>query len=711
MNTMNPKYIEKIYAGWLAKIVGIRAGASIEGWTYDRIRHVFGELSGYPTEFIQFAADDDSNGPIFFVRALEDSRNGFDIQAQDVGDALLNYACYEKGFFWWGGYGTSTEHTAYLNLRAGIPAPQSGSVEQNGSTVAEQIGGQIFIDSWGLVTPGNPDLAAHYAELAASVSHGGNGIYGGIFVAVCISYAFVEQDITAIIEKGLSYIPADCEYARVARKVMEFHEAHPDDWRACYHYIYDNYGYSHYPGNCHIIPNAAVMILALLYGNGDFSDTLNICNMCGWDTDCNVGNIATIMGVRCGLEEIDYKEWREPINDILICSSVMGSLNIMDIPYSASYMVKLAADLAGEVLPEPWKQALETKLDNCHFEYPGSTHGFRVRLSDGTSANCHIRNTDEAAYSGKRSLSISAGYLNEQRVMAYKKTYYVPKDFDHGRYDPSFSPVAYPGQTMTGSLYLPADSMKCLARPYVHDKTTDKVIEVGDAVVLETGRWTVISAQIPAMDGAVIDEVGFIFDMTAGQGRMMNLRVLLDDFYVNGIPDYRIDFGRSWEEFWNRHRKEISQFTRMKGISYLSENRLHLSSSDFGETYTGGYDWTDYTADFLLRPECGNWHMANVRVQGAIRSYAAGFSGSGKFGLYKNENGYRKLKEIDYLWEHGKEYQISITAIGSRIQAAVDGVVLLDYEDLEHPYLQGAIGVSVQKGSHVSCSEITVKPA
>ena len=87
----------------------------------------------------------------------------------------MNYAPFEHGFFWWGGYGVSTEHTAYLNLRNGIKAPRSGSVEQNGAAVAEQIGGQIFIDTWGLVAPGNPELAAKYAAQAASATHGGNG--------------------------------------------------------------------------------------------------------------------------------------------------------------------------------------------------------------------------------------------------------------------------------------------------------------------------------------------------------------------------------------------------------------------------------------------------------------------------------------------------------------------------------------------------------
>lgn len=37
-------YMEKVYAGWLGKIIGIRLGAPIEGWTYQRIRDVFGEV-------------------------------------------------------------------------------------------------------------------------------------------------------------------------------------------------------------------------------------------------------------------------------------------------------------------------------------------------------------------------------------------------------------------------------------------------------------------------------------------------------------------------------------------------------------------------------------------------------------------------------------------------------------------------------------------
>lgn len=83
-----------------------------------------------------------------------------------------------------------------------------------------------------------------------------------------------------------------------------------------------------------------VMVLSILYGHEDFSDTLNICNMCGWDTDCNVGNAGTIMGVFVGINGIDYDKWAKPINDFLACSNVIPSLNAVDIPFGASYFAK-----------------------------------------------------------------------------------------------------------------------------------------------------------------------------------------------------------------------------------------------------------------------------------------------------------------------------------------------------------------------------------
>ena len=97
--------------------------------------------------------------------------------------------------------------------------------------------------------------------------------------------------------------------------------------------------------------------------------------------------------------------------------------------------------------------------------------------------------------------------------------------------------------------------------------------------------------------------------------------------------------------------REVTQFTRLKGLMYLADDRLHLSCADFAEAYTGRHDWKDYEAAFRIAAHAGAHACVNFRVQGAIRSYAAGFDGEGSLSLFKNDNGYRTLASVPFAWE------------------------------------------------------------
>jgi hypothetical protein len=145
-------YQERVYAGVLGKIIGVYLGRPFEQWSYERISGELGEINYYVHEKLNaplIVTDDDISGTFTFLRALPDYGNSRDITPQQIGQTWLNYIIENRAILWWGGMGMSTEHTAFLRLKHGMSAPQSGSIETNGRVVAEQIGAQIFIDGCG----------------------------------------------------------------------------------------------------------------------------------------------------------------------------------------------------------------------------------------------------------------------------------------------------------------------------------------------------------------------------------------------------------------------------------------------------------------------------------------------------------------------------------------------------------------------------------
>jgi len=441
-------YPERVYAGFLGMNIGIRLGAPVEPevWTFERIEQVYGDIRDYVKPYRTFSADDDANGPIFFVRALYDDAADRELTPRDVARAWLNYAREGVGMFWWGGVGVSTEHTAYVNLRSGIEAPASGSIAVNGEILAEQIGGQIFVDVWGLLWPGDMEKAALYAERAASVSHDRNGLYGARFIAACIAKAFEADSIGEVVEAALGVIPADSLYAQVVRAVMDFHARHPADWRACRRYLEAEWGYDKYGGVCHIIPNAGVCALALLYGGGDFARTVEIATMCGWDTDCNAGNVGTIAGVLRGLAGIP-EHYRRPVNDCIVASSVSGYLNIVDLPTFCKEVALLSYRLHG--LQAPRKLAESVRFGELYFDFdlPGSTHGIRAGNPFKTPVVRHTRRVRYGESGGALEIVFDR-ITNTESARIYYKPYYRREDFNDEKYKPTFAPQAVSGQTV-----------------------------------------------------------------------------------------------------------------------------------------------------------------------------------------------------------------------------------------------------------------------
>lgn len=442
MTSLPEDYPERVYAGVLGKLIGVYLGRPFEGWTHQRIMEVLGPIRHYVHEKLDvplLVTDDDVSGTFTFVRALEEHGFSPDITSEQVGRTWLNQIIEKQTILWWGGRGVSTEHTAYLNLKAGIPAPRSGAIGTNGRTIAEQIGAQIFVDGWAMVAPGRPGLAARLAEQAGRVSHDGESVYAAMVWAAMEAEAFVSEDVGHLLDTGLSFIPKGSAVASMIADVRNWH-SQEGDWMKTRDKIEENYGYDKYCGVCHVIPNHGVMVLALLYGGDNFSKAMHIVNTCGWDTDCNSGNVGCLVAIMHGMKSFENEQdWRIPLADRALISSADGGNSITNAAQIALELVDIGGRLAGHaplVRPKDGAQ--------FHFTLPGSVQGFQA-FPAGSSQLRQNRHED-----GRTGLDISVPEIMSGEELEILTPTFTGREIEKmsSSYPLMASPLVYPGQTV-----------------------------------------------------------------------------------------------------------------------------------------------------------------------------------------------------------------------------------------------------------------------
>lgn len=618
------EYLYKVYSAWLGKIIGIRLGAPVEGWDDKKIFETYKEKHGYLLDYGIFAADDDSNGPLLFVRSLLEKKN---INAEDIGNCFLNYIQEYSGFFWWGGVGVSSEHTAYENLKNGIKAPKSGSYLTNGKAIAEQIGGQIFSDCWGYVAGYNPETAKKLASMASSVTHDLDGIEGGIFVAVAICLAMQYTDIHEVVLDALEFIDTNSHYYKVMHDIINFYNINPDDYKLCFKYIKDNYGYDKYPGVCHIIPNACLMIMAMMYGNNDFDATMEMLNNCGWDTDCNCGNVGSILGGLLGINNISEK-WIKPNNDIVNASSCIGSLNIQTISESSKLFAKLAYKLVDIDIE-----------DNKHFDLPYATEGFfgDVKVSNGLKCNGEV----------------------------YKYTYYLGKDIYDSRYDPEFSPIVYPGYTIS--------------------VIADKDIQVF-AEDLDNNRYIGFNClTIPNGKNRFIHKIGFIGD-----------NYTIFDIKIEHTPKVEYDFTKLPYDIYGPRYEGDDKYNIRGFVKHSGDYKLDNGLNGKGFITIGHLKDKFNSIEYSFVPDELDGHFVLFNCQGYMHYSALGFLDN-ELVLIRKNNETKVEKKWPINWEKSSKSLLKMSISIDKISICVDGHIY-EYEcDLK---LSSLVGIFDTKNNH-----------
>jgi hypothetical protein len=293
---------DKIRGGWAGQTIGVTFGGPYEFRFQGTFIGDYQPLLWYDgylkkTMLNNPGLYDDLYMDITFVDVFE--KEGLNAPVESFAKA---YA--DAGYMLW-----HANQAGRYNLLNGIKAPQSGNWLNNPH--ADCIDYQIESDFAGLMSPGMPNAASAISDKIGHIMNYGDGWYGGVYVGAMYSIAFVTSDVNQIVERALESVPKESEFYQTIRDVIDWHKKYPNDWKQTWLEVQkrwaDDIGCPEgvfVPFNIDAKVNAAYCVIGLLYGEGDFTKSLEITTRCGQDADCNPSTVGGILGTIIGYDKI-----------------------------------------------------------------------------------------------------------------------------------------------------------------------------------------------------------------------------------------------------------------------------------------------------------------------------------------------------------------------------------------------------------------------
>lgn len=301
---------DKIKGGWAGQVIGCTFGGPTEFKfrgsminDYQPIPWNEGRCLWYYDNFPGLY--DDIYMDLTFVDVFE--REGLDAPASAHALAFA-----QADYLLW-----HANQAARYNILNGIMPPESGYWELNPHS--EDIDFQIEADFAGLMAPGLVNTASEICDKIGHIMTYGDGWYGGVYVAAMYSLAFLYDDVEYVVRKALKSIPEESRFYKCIDDVVKWHKQYPDDWKQTWFETEKKWSadYGCPAGvftdlNIDAKINSAYIVIGLLYGEGDFTKTLEISTRCGQDSDCNPASAGGILGTMMGYSNIP-EYWKKPI--------------------------------------------------------------------------------------------------------------------------------------------------------------------------------------------------------------------------------------------------------------------------------------------------------------------------------------------------------------------------------------------------------------
>ena len=284
--------IDKIRGGLLGQNLGVLNGLPHEMSYINEP----GNVKNYVPSLPEGAwTNDDTDFEWVYIYEMQKNRNAF--------------LSYETIFNFWKerinrGVFCSNRFARYI-MDLGIMPPFTGYTSFN-PWAEFNMSGQFLCETYGLVAPGMPQTASRIGLNYTRVAINNEPAQTTQLFTTMISVAFLENDVNKILEAGVAALDDKSIILEIINDIKKWHTQFPDDWRETRRLLKEKYsleGGKTRDRNGHEL-NAGATIAALLYGKGDFAESVKLAWNFGWDADCTAATVGTILGVTSGYRKM-----------------------------------------------------------------------------------------------------------------------------------------------------------------------------------------------------------------------------------------------------------------------------------------------------------------------------------------------------------------------------------------------------------------------
>lgn len=228
---------------------------------------------------------------------------------------IKNAAGQGENFLW-----VSNQRAHDLMLEGLVP-PATSDPENN--MFYDMIDAQLTTEIFGLYAPGRPDIAVQMAHLPIRTTAHAEAIHASEFYVVMYALAATadpasskKERIHAMAEAARAHLPDESTTAKMYDFVKGRYEAGVA-WEEARDDVYKRYqidqkdGYditsrNMFCNGCFASGiNFAASVVSLLYGEGDYQETVKIAVLAGWDSDNPAATWGGLLGFMYGREGIE----------------------------------------------------------------------------------------------------------------------------------------------------------------------------------------------------------------------------------------------------------------------------------------------------------------------------------------------------------------------------------------------------------------------